>query len=65
MDKLMNTKGYDKILLDKLFYIDFYTIERFEKTPLGTLIHYAKHGQNKYLMKILVAEIKNKVTLIL
>lgn len=65
MNKLMNTKGYDKILLDKLFYIDFYDIERFGKTPLGTLIHYAKQGQNKYLMKILVAEIKNKVTLIL
>jgi hypothetical protein len=61
MEKLVNTKGYDSIKLDKLFYIDFYAIERFGKTPLGTLLHYAKQGQNKYLMKLMVQEIKNKI----
>ena len=61
LDKIKNTKGYDAIALDKLFYIDFYAIERFGKTRLGTLIHYAKQGQNKYLMKILVQEIKEKI----
>jgi hypothetical protein len=61
MEKLVNTKGYDSIWLDKLFYIDFYAIERFGKTPLGTLIHYAKQGQNKYLMKLMVQEIKIKI----
>lgn len=62
MDKLINTKGYDQINLDKLYYLDFYAIERFGKTRLGTLLHYAKQGQNKYLMKILVSEIKNHIT---
>ena len=57
-DKLINTKGYDHIYLDKLYYCDFYAIERFGKTRLGTLLHYAKQGQNKMLMKILVDEIK-------
>ena len=61
MEKLVNTKGYDSIMLDKLFYIEFYAIERFGKTPLGTLLHYAKQGQNKYLMKLMVQEIKDKI----
>jgi hypothetical protein len=61
MDKLKNTKGFEKISLDKLYYLDFYAIERFGKTRLGTLIHYAKQGQNKYLMKIIVQEIKDKI----
>ena len=60
-EKLKNTKGYDKIHLDELFYLDFYAIERFGKTPLGTLLHYAKQGQNKYLMRIMMDEIKNKI----
>jgi hypothetical protein len=51
MDKLRNTKGYDAIYLDQLFYLDFYAIERFGKTRLGTLLHYAKQGQNRMLKK--------------
>ena len=65
MEKLKNTKGFEKISLDKLYYLDFYAIERFGKTRLGTLIHYAKQGQNKYLMKILVQEIKDKIDRVL
>lgn len=61
IDKLLNTKGYDKIHLDSLYYLDFYAIERFGKTRLGTLLHYAKQGQNKPLMKILVNELKPKL----
>ena len=64
-EKLINTKGYKKIHLDEILYLDFYAIERFGKTRLGTLLHYAKQGQNKFLMKILLAEIKQKVTLLL
>lgn len=64
-EKLVNTKGYDTIFLDEIFYLDFYAIERFGKTRLGTLLHYAKQGQNKFLMKILLAEIKPKVDLLL
>jgi hypothetical protein len=57
MEKLRNTKGYDKIWLDEIYYLDFYAIERFGKTRLGTLLHYAKQGQNKFLMSIMMQEI--------
>jgi predicted transcriptional regulator len=60
-EKLKNTTGYKHIWLDKLYYIDFYAIERFGKTQLGTLLHYAKQGQSKMLMKILMDEIKEKL----
>lgn len=63
--KLMNTKGFDKIHLDELYYLDFYAIERFGKTRLGTLLHFAKQGQNKFLMKILVTALKPKLDLLL
>lgn len=59
-EKIKNTKGYEKIYLDEILYLDFYAIERFGKTRLGTLLHYAKQGQNKFLMKILLKEIKQK-----
>jgi phosphoribosylpyrophosphate synthetase len=65
LEKLKNTKGYNKILLDELLYLDFYAIERFGKTRLGTILHYAKQGQNKMLMKILIQEIKQKIDVII
>src|SRR5690606_21062072 len=39
---------------------DFYAIERFGKTKLGTILHYAKQGQNKFLMNILLNQIREK-----
>ena len=60
-EKLANTKGFSKINLDAIYYLDFYAIEQFGKTRLGTLLHYAKQGQNKFLMKIMVSEIKSRV----
>ncbi len=65
LDKLRNTKGYDTIFMDELLYLDFYAIERFGKTRLGTILHYAKQGQNKMLMKILIQEIKQKIDVII
>lgn len=65
LEKLKSTKGYDKIYMDELLYLDFYAIERFGKTRLGTILHYAKQGQNKMLMKILIDEIKEKINTIL
>ena len=65
LDKLKNTKAYDKIFLDELLYLDFYAIERFGKTRLGTILHYAKQGQNKMLMKMLIQEIKEKINIII
>jgi sugar-specific transcriptional regulator TrmB len=61
LDKLKSTKGIDKIGVDALYYLDFYAIERFGKTRLGTLMHYAKQGQNKMLMKQIVSEIKQRI----
>ncbi len=65
LDKLKSTKGYDKIHLNELYYLDFYAIERFGKTRLGTILHYAKQGQNKMLMKMLINEIKNPINLLI
>ncbi len=61
LEKLKNTKGYDRIGLDELYYLDFYAIERFGKTRLGTLLHFAKQGQNKFLMKIMMDEIGDRI----
>jgi hypothetical protein len=61
LEKLQNTKGYDRIWLDELYYLDFYAIERFGKTPLGTLLHYAKQGQNPFLMRIMMNVIKDRI----
>lgn len=65
MNKIKNTEGYEKIWLDDLYYLDFYAIERFGKTRLGTLLHYAKQGQSKMLMKILVTEMKAPIEILL
>ena len=58
--KLKNTYKEDTYL-DKIVYLEFYAIERFGKTRLGTLLHYAKQGQNKFLMKIMMDEIREKI----
>ena len=65
LEKLKNTKGYNQIFLDELLYLDFYAIERFGKTRLGTILHYAKQGQNKMLMRILIHEIREKIDIII
>lgn len=59
--KLIGTNGIGKMGVDEVYYLDFYAIERFGKTRLGTLMHYAKQGQNKSLMKIIVTEIKQRI----
>ena len=61
LDKLKNTKGYEKIWLDELYYLDFYAIEHFGKTKLGNLLHYAKQGQNKFLMSVMQKEIAPRI----
>ncbi|MCS6973491.1 MAG: HTH domain-containing protein [Cyclobacteriaceae bacterium] len=61
MEKLRNTTGFEAIWLDQLFYLDFYAIERFGKTRLGTLLHYAKQGQNRLLMAQIILECDKKI----
>jgi biotin operon repressor len=43
--------SFEKAGLNRLYYIDFYSIERFGKTKLGQLLLYAKQSQDKGLMK--------------
>jgi len=50
IQKIRDTKGFKEIGLDELYYQDFYAIERFGKTRLGNLLHFAKQGQNRKLM---------------
>jgi phosphoribosylpyrophosphate synthetase len=41
-----------------MYYFDFYAIERFGKTRLGTLLHHAKQGQNKKLILEIVETVR-------
>ena len=57
--KFKNT--FEKIYLDQVFYLDFYSIERFGKTKLGQFLLYAKQSQNKEYIKKLIAFIKPSI----
>ncbi len=52
---------FDKVHLNKLFYLDFYSIERFGKTELGQLLLYAKQSQNKRFIRDLGLQIKPRI----
>ena len=54
-------KTFDRVYLDEIFYLGFYSIERFGKTRLGQLLLYAKQSQNKALMREVITEIKPTV----
>jgi hypothetical protein len=60
-EKLKTTKGFEKVCIDEMFYGDFYAIERFGKTKLGNLIHFAKQGQSKPLMEKICMALKPKI----
>ncbi|MBI5754481.1 hypothetical protein HZA40_05035 [Candidatus Peregrinibacteria bacterium] len=57
--KLKNT--FPAVCLDKLYYLDFYNIERFGKTKLGQLLLYAKQSQNIKMIKELIAGIRPQI----
>lgn len=59
--KLKMESTFKKVYLNKLYYLDFYSIERFGKTRLGQLLLYAKQSQDRKLMKELILEIKPKI----
>lgn len=61
--KLRHT--FSKVFLDKIYYLDFYSLERFGKTKLGSLLLYAKQSQNKSLMAELTKTVKNKIKAII
>lgn len=58
-EKIKNT--FSDSCLDNLYYLDFYSIERFGKTKLGQLLLYAKQSQNRQIIKELVLSIKEKI----
>lgn len=59
MPKMKNT--FRNVFLDKLFYLDFYSIERFGKTKLGQMLLYAKQSQNIPLIRKLINEIRPQI----
>lgn len=62
IDGMMKMKQtFKTVYLDKLFYLDFYSIERFGKTKLGQMLLYAKQSQNTKLIRSLVEEVRPKI----
>jgi len=57
--KIKNT--FTKCYLDSLYYLDFYSIERFGKTKLGQMLLYAKQSQNRILIRKLVEKVKSPI----
>jgi hypothetical protein len=65
MDKFKNTKAFEILGLSGVYYCDFYAIERFGKTKLGTLLHFAKQGQNRQLMYEIIDVVKPKLKILI
>ncbi len=62
LDGLPKMKStFKKIYLDKVFYLDFYSLERFGKTKLGQLLLYAKQSQSRPMIKEVVELIKPRL----
>ena len=60
-EKLINTKAFSRVCIDEMYYGDFYEIERFGKTKIGNLIHFAKQAQQKTLMEKICLLLKDKL----
>ena len=60
-EKLVNTKAFARVCIDEMYYGDFYAIERFGKTKIGNLIHFAKQAQQKTLMEQICVLLKEKL----
>ncbi len=54
-------RAYHTIYLDQLYYLDFYSIERFGKTKLGELILYSKQSQNISLIRAVIREVQPRI----
>ncbi len=55
------TSTFPQVALDKIFYLDFYAIERFGKTRLGQLLLLAKSSQNKKQISFLMETINPSI----
>jgi phosphoribosylpyrophosphate synthetase/biotin operon repressor len=54
-------KTFKEVFLDDIYYLDFYSIERFGKTKLGQLLLYGKQSGNKKIIKDIIKIIKPKI----
>lgn len=54
-------RTFPKVFLDRLFYLDFYSIERFGKTKIGQMLLHAKNSQDRKLIRSLAEEIRPRV----
>lgn len=62
IDGMLKMKcAFKEVFLDDLFYLDFYSIERFGKTKLGQMLLYAKQSQNIMLMRELIGKIRLQI----
>lgn len=59
MKKMKST--FDKVYIDSMYYIDFYSMERFGKTRMGQMLLYAKQSQDRALIKKIAEEIRPKI----
>ncbi|KUK49629.1 MAG: hypothetical protein XD75_0378 [Parcubacteria bacterium 33_209] len=57
--------SFKEVYLDRVFYVDFYAIERFGKTKLGQLLLYSKQSQDKKMIKNLSLIIKDKIDVLI
>lgn len=58
-------RTFDRVYLDKVYYLDFYSLERFGKTKLGQLLLYAKQSQDKKLIGELIEAVKPQVRVVI
>jgi len=58
-------QAFPQVYLDKLYYLDFYSIERFGKTKLGELILYSKQSQNISLIQAVIHDVRPRILKIL
>ncbi|PIR42941.1 hypothetical protein CO058_00275 [candidate division WWE3 bacterium CG_4_9_14_0_2_um_filter_35_11] len=53
--------SFAEVFLNEVYYLDFYSIERFGKTKLGQKLLYAKQSQNKKLISDISDEVNARI----
>lgn len=58
-EKMKNT--FEKVYLDEVYYLDFYSIEKYGKTLLWNLMFYWKQNWDKDVINQIIEKIKNPI----
>lgn len=53
--------SFEKVYLEKVFYLDFYSREKYGKTKLGNLMFYGKQTQDKQIIQELFSAIEKPI----